>query len=126
MTFGEKIISARKEKNLTQKQFAQLMGKHIRTVSNWERDLNTPDPQTRRKIARILNLDLENEQPYHDSELFLDERTLVESYRRLDEDGKKLVRGLISTLDTYNRDLQKSVARLAAYKEQIEALTKNR
>ncbi len=102
------------------------MGKHIRTVSNWERDLNTPDPQTRRKIARILDLDLENEQPYHDSELFPDERTLVESYRRLDEDGKKLVRGLVSTLDTYNRDLQKSVARLAAYKEQIEALTKNR
>ena len=38
MNIGAKIREARKAKKLTQKQFAQLIGKTGQIVSNWERE----------------------------------------------------------------------------------------
>ena len=43
MDFGEQIKSIRKEKNLTQEQFAIKLNVSRQAVSNWENNKNLPD-----------------------------------------------------------------------------------
>lgn len=58
MDIGAKIREGRKAKKLTQKQFAQLIGKTAQIVSNWERkytpNISWADMQ---KIESVLALD---------------------------------------------------------------------
>jgi len=56
MTFGEKIKDARKHKNLTQKQLADLIGAAHNSVSDWENDKNKPDPDTIELLCGALNI----------------------------------------------------------------------
>jgi len=53
MTVGEKITKLRKENNLTQEQFAELMKVSRQSVSKWE--LNTVYPDTE-KLIRMSKL----------------------------------------------------------------------
>ena len=50
MTLGEKLAGIRKENNLTQEQFAELLGVSRQSVSKWE--LNSAYPETE-KLIRI-------------------------------------------------------------------------
>ena len=43
MTFGERLRKCRKEKGLTQKELAALIGASYASISNWEKDQNVPD-----------------------------------------------------------------------------------
>lgn len=40
MTIGEKIVRLRKEQNLTQEQFAEILKVSRQAVSKWERDVS--------------------------------------------------------------------------------------
>ena len=52
---GELICLLRKQKNLTQKQLAQLVGVSNKTVSKWECGHGLPDILTVEKLARVFN-----------------------------------------------------------------------
>lgn len=57
---GEKILNARKEKGLTQKELANLLNVNTKDISNWERGLEKPDEKVFSKLAAVLNI----ENPY--------------------------------------------------------------
>jgi len=52
---GNKIFQLRKEKNLTQKQLADMVGVTDKAVSKWERGINFPDLITLEKLAETLD-----------------------------------------------------------------------
>ena len=52
--FGEKIRRARKAAGLTQRSLAEKLGVANTSVSNWEKDLSRPDPDTLQTLCQIL------------------------------------------------------------------------
>lgn len=60
MTIKEKIKQARKEKGLSQKKLAKVLGYSSgQFVSNWERGLSAPPVDRLAKMALIFNFDEE-------------------------------------------------------------------
>ena len=53
------IKKLRKEKNLTQKQLADMLGVTYQAVSKWERGLNIPDISILKEISRIFDVDMD-------------------------------------------------------------------
>ena len=51
MTVGEKIVKLRKEQNLTQEQFADMLKVSRQSVSKWELDSTYPDTE---KLIRMF------------------------------------------------------------------------
>lgn len=56
MNTGKKISEARKSKNLTQEQLAELMSVTRQTVSRWESDLAYPEMEKVVKLTSILGV----------------------------------------------------------------------
>ena len=59
MTVGEKIVKLRKEQNLTQEQFADLLKVSRQSVSKWELDSTYPDTEKLIRISKIFNCSLD-------------------------------------------------------------------
>ncbi len=53
MTLGEKLSKLRRENNITQEQFADMLGVSRQAISKWEGDLAFPETE---KLIRISNL----------------------------------------------------------------------
>lgn len=53
MTLGEKLVRARKEKNITQEQLADYLGVSRQSVSKWESDIAYPETE---KLVRMSTL----------------------------------------------------------------------
>jgi len=51
---GRKIVEARQEKNLTQKQLAEILQVPRNTLSRWENDINEPSVEMIRNISIAL------------------------------------------------------------------------
>ncbi|MBQ3007709.1 MAG: helix-turn-helix transcriptional regulator [Clostridia bacterium] len=56
--FGNFICTLRKEKNLTQKELAQMLDVTDKAVSRWETAKNYPDIETLEKLARALGISI--------------------------------------------------------------------
>ena len=56
MTTGVKIADARKKKNMTQEQMAELLGVTRQSVSRWESDTAYPETDKLIKIAELLGV----------------------------------------------------------------------
>ena len=56
---GNLIFSLRKEKNMTQKQLADLINISDKTISKWERGLGCPDISLLNDLSKILNVNIE-------------------------------------------------------------------
>jgi transcriptional regulator with XRE-family HTH domain len=56
---GNLIFELRKEKNLTQKQLADIMNISDKTISKWERGLGCPDVSLLRGLSQIFNVHIE-------------------------------------------------------------------
>ncbi len=56
---NEILISARKEKGLTQEQLAEMLGCQKSSVSNWENGYSTPKLADAFKLSEILGYDVE-------------------------------------------------------------------
>lgn len=59
MTIGEKIARLRKEQNLTQEQFAEVLKVSRQAVSKWERDEAYPDTEKLIRIGKIFDCSLD-------------------------------------------------------------------
>ena len=53
---GNNIRRIRKSRNMTQTDLSELVGYNQRTVSNWEKGIHYPNPQTIRSIADALSI----------------------------------------------------------------------
>lgn len=89
LTFGEKIKEARKQKNLTQKQLANLIGAAHNSISDWENNKNKPDPDTIELICGILEITPNYLLTSSSDDLSPFEKLLIKRYRVLDESGKR-------------------------------------
>lgn len=56
---GKLIYDLRKEKNMTQKQVADLMNISDKTISKWERGLGCPDVSLLPELSQILGVNIE-------------------------------------------------------------------
>ena len=59
MSIGERIISLRKEKSISQAQLAQALDVTRQAVSKWENDLTAPDTIKLIQLADVLDTDVE-------------------------------------------------------------------
>lgn len=59
MTVGEKITKLRKEQNLTQEQFAEILKVSRQSVSKWERGDAFPDTEKLIRIGKIFDCSLD-------------------------------------------------------------------
>lgn len=57
MSFGENLRYYRKQKKLTQGQLADLINAKHNSVSDWELDKNSPDPDTIELILGVLEIE---------------------------------------------------------------------
>lgn len=56
-TFGKRLVKVRKEKNLTQKKLAELLGVTPTRLNYWEKDKRKPDIEMTKKISEVLNVE---------------------------------------------------------------------
>ncbi|CAH0122809.1 HTH-type transcriptional activator BcrR [Paenibacillus sp. CECT 9249] len=56
---GRLILSLRKEKNMTQKDLADLMNISDKTISKWERGLGCPDVSLLSELSKSLGVNIE-------------------------------------------------------------------
>lgn len=59
MTIGEKITKLRKEQNLTQEQFAEILHVSRQAVSRWELNTAYPDTEKLIRIGKLFNCSLD-------------------------------------------------------------------
>lgn len=56
MSFGSKLKKARLSKKMTQKQLADIISVKHNSISNWENDINKPDPDTIELLCGVLEV----------------------------------------------------------------------
>ena len=56
---GNLILQLRKEKNMTQKQVADLLNISDKTISKWERGLGCPDVSLLSELSKIFDINIE-------------------------------------------------------------------
>lgn len=109
-TFGQKLKEARKSKDLTQRQLADMIGAKHNSISNWENDQNKPDPDTIELICGILDIEPNylfskekntNDDRVDDSNLSKAEQEMIHKYRFIDNKGKHTVDTVLEM--EYNR-----------------------
>lgn len=88
--FGEKLRHLRKEKNLTQKQLAALIGVKNSVISFYEVGDRFPSPEVIRKLAIALHVST-------DYLLGIEKNETID-VSGLDEKEKSLIRALVDTL----------------------------
>ena len=97
---GHNLLKARKEKGLTQRELADLIGAKHNSVSNWEHNINKPDPDTISLICGVLEISpndlLGSESPKSNlsncSETSsVDEDELLHLYRAVNRDGQSYI-----------------------------------
>lgn len=94
--FGRKLRALRKQKNLTQKQLAALIGVKNSIISFYEVGDRIPSPEIIIKLAATLNVTA-------DYLLGIEKNETID-VSGLDENDKKLVRSLVDTLRRKNQN----------------------
>ena len=56
MSLAKKIVQLRKERNLTQKELARIVGVHFSHMSRYERGISLPSVEVVRKIAQLFRV----------------------------------------------------------------------
>jgi transcriptional regulator with XRE-family HTH domain len=59
MTLGERLKTAREEKEYTQTSVAKLTGINNKTLSNWENDVSKPAPDDLAALASLYNISVD-------------------------------------------------------------------
>lgn len=91
MTFGEKLLQARKAKKLTQRQLADMINAKHNSVSDWENNKNKPDPDTIEHLCYVLDISPNFLLATSSEDFSPLEKLLVKKYRALDPHGKEMV-----------------------------------
>lgn len=103
MSFGKKIIEARKEKNMSQEALAKALNATPTTIGRYERDEVKPSIEVAAKIAKVLGISLDyltensNVNPLKNTEL-LERFNLILDLNKDDREH------ILFTLDAMIRD----------------------
>lgn len=59
MKLGENILKLRKQQGLSQEQLGELVNVTRQTISNWELDETTPNPEQLKLLSKVLNISID-------------------------------------------------------------------
>lgn len=101
MLFGERLITVRKNKKMSQDELAKAIGVHAPVIGRYERDEVKPSIEVAVKIADALSVSLDY--MVGSTDLELDKNTLnrVVELQKLKDDDKG---HLFAIMDAYMRD----------------------
>lgn len=121
MTTGNRIRTLRRKAGITQAELAQKLGIPYQSIGQWERGLRSPKYETLKKIAKALEVDIYDLLDDKEREIFVDaeasvlihglgkkysfseeEQTLVSSFNRLNQTGKKIAVSQVETLTKFD------------------------
>ena len=86
---GERISELRKRKKMTQKQLAEYLSVSLNSVSLYERNLSTPDDETKIRLATLFDVSMDYLMGTSDRETPLDhkEKSAFIYYKNLPVDA---------------------------------------
>ena len=95
---GERIKAARTNKNLTQGEFAKLIGaKSASVVSSWEMGVAKPDCERLAAICQVLGVPPDNLLGFQSDAYATSEIGVIHKYRALDDRGRTVVNTVLNT-----------------------------
>ena len=95
---GERIKAARTNKNLTQGEFAKLIGaKSASVVSSWEMGVAKPDCERLAAICQVLGVTPDNLLGFQSDAYTTSEISVIHKYRALDDRGRTVVNNILNT-----------------------------
>ena len=95
---GERIKAARTNKNLTQGEFAKLIGaKSASVVSSWEMGVAKPDCERLAAICQVLEVTPDSLLGFQSEAYSTSEISLIHKYRALDDRGRTVVNNVLDT-----------------------------
>ena len=59
MKLGENILKLRKQNGLSQEQLGEQIGVTRQTISNWELNETTPNPEQLKALSKVLSVSLD-------------------------------------------------------------------
>lgn len=59
MKLGENILKLRKQQGLSQEQLGEQIGVTRQTISNWELEETTPNPEQLKLLSKVLNISVD-------------------------------------------------------------------
>ena len=98
MLFGERLLSTRKKKKISQDELAKQIGVHAPVIGRYERDEVKPSIETAFKIAKALEVSLDYLVGNTDLELDTEILKRVEDVSKLSNDNKKHIYILLDAL----------------------------
>lgn len=124
MDIGKKIRTLRLQKNIPQNDLAQILGVSKSTMSNYERNYSTPDPDLLVKIADYFNVSIDYLFDYelyntdltkesfdynrkNNGSLSKDEWNVLNYYSRLSDENRDLIKGQMIQLYLDQSKVQK-------------------
>lgn len=98
--FNEKLKAARKQKGLSQAALGKLLGVQAQTVGRWENGKSKPNLETLNKLCEILDVTLHYfiSEEHVDYQLNLEETFIINKFRELNDDGKKMIINLLKMI----------------------------
>lgn len=109
MLLGSKIQQILKEQNITQRELAEALHLNPNTVNGYIRGRRFPDCETLSRIAAFLDTNTDyllgntNLRSYPDLSLNVEEGLLISNYRAMDEDRRRILLELSSSLYLHSR-----------------------
>ena len=104
MTIGEKIVQARQQQGLSQKQLAEKLEITAARLNYWEKDKRFPPIDMINKLIDLLNIDANfllgrensnNNDFCLNKHLSQEEFEHIKKYRTLDKYGKEMITGVL-------------------------------
>lgn len=117
MTLGEKIINARKQMGMSQKELASQLGITATRLNYWEKDKRDPPIPMLNLLSETLKIDVdtligrERIESYPENKSSERENLIIQKYRALDEHGKKIVDIVLEEEYQHTIEAQKEAAR---------------
>ena len=123
MSLGDKLRQRRQEMGLTRPQLAAKICVTPSAIANYENGISTPKPDILISLINVLEVDANyiysdylghsQVRNLYDQDLNAEEIDSIQKYKKLSEEGKRLVRLIIN--EEYARTITKSQLTLPCY-----------
>ena len=101
MLFGERLLSTRKKRKISQDELAKKIGAHAPIIGRYERDEVKPSIETAFKIAKALEVSLDYLTGLSDLELDKNFVDIINSLQKLNSEDKVHI---LTTINALIRD----------------------
>lgn len=98
MLFGERLLSTRKKKKISQDELAKQIGVHAPVIGRYERDEVKPSIETAFKIAKALEVSLDYLTGLSDLKLDKNIVNIITNLQKLDKQDKEHIFMTINAL----------------------------